>query len=428
MRTHAGRAPWALQAIRFLQDNLDDLLRHVATQTVQNLSKSAGHSTDSDQRTAFNPLTAALDWLRLEVGPRAQTGIPGWGEYVAALLASSGLLVAIEGSMRFLHASFAEFLAAEARAMELPERFDGSSKKWQTFTFEAARLAGRKGRDHRTALVHYAHQHPLEAEALLTWLLQGSPGHQHVAGVLMAEGSPYTPAQLQTFLSALPRLPAASRRVASQISDHQALAYLQEQDSTSFPADAEADARSPLTDEPWSIDEQSVIRRLLSTLGCADKPNTSDDNWLFCSLVCNLEFVPILDRMALIDTLHATAPEWTEHVIEHMLDVINSPDAGPGNRIQAAETLLNFDGEHLGRVAAVLLQVATDKSNSFDERGAAAEALSELGAPYRDQARRIIDAMTHEPTMHSYQRHELLTYAQLLTSGDRAPRLRYRDS
>ncbi|MFJ4536184.1 NACHT domain-containing protein [Streptomyces tibetensis] len=428
MRTHAGRAPWALEAIRFLQDNLDDLLQHVATQTVRNLSESAGHSAESDHRAALNPLMTALEWLRLKVGPRAQTGIPGWGEYVAALMASSGLLVVIEGSMRFLHASFAEFLAAEARAMELPERFDGSSKKWQTFTFEAARLAGRKGRDHRTALIHYAHRHPLAAEALLTWLLQGSPGHQHVAGVLMAEGSPYTPAQLQNFLSALPRLPAASRRVASQISDPRARAYLEEKDPMPFPAGAEADARSPLTDEPWSTDKQSVIRHLLSTLGCADKPNTSDDNWLFCSLVCNLEIVPILDRMALIDTLHATAPEWAEHAIGHMLDVINSPDASPGNRIQAAETLLDFDGEHLERVASVLLQVATDKSNSFDERGAAAEVLSELGAPYRDQARRLFDAMAQEPTMHAYQRHELLAFAQLLTSGDRAPRLGYHDS
>ncbi|WP_328410788.1 hypothetical protein OG542_12850 [Streptomyces violaceus] len=428
MRTHAGRAPWALEVIQFLQENLDDLLRHVATQTVRNLSESAGHSAESDQRAAFNPLTAALEWLRLKVGPRAQTGIPGWGEYVAALLASSGLLVVIKGSMRFLHASFAEFLAAEARAMELPEHFDGNSKTWQTFTFEAARMAGRKGRDHRTVLVHYAHQHPLETEALLTWLLQGSPGHQHVAGVLMAEGSPYTPAQLQTFLSALPRLPAAGRRVASQISGSQARAYLEEQDPMPSPADAEADAHLPLTGEPWSIDEQSAIRHLLSTLGCDDKPNTSDDNWLFCSLVCNLEFVSILDRVALIEALHATAPEWTEHVIEHLLDTINSPDASPGNRIQAAETLLDFDSEHLDRVAAVLLQVATDKSNSFDDRSTAAEALSELGAPYRDQSRRLIVAMAQEPTIHAYQRHELLAYAQLLTSGKRSSATGYCDS
>ena len=428
MRTQAGSSPWALEAIRFLQENLDDLLRHVATQTVRNLSEPAGHSDDSDQRTSFNPLAAALEWLRLKVGPRAQTSIPGWGEYVAALLASSGLLVVIEGSMRFLHASFAEFLAAEARAMELPERFDGSSKKWQSFTFEAARLAGRKGREHRTALVHYAHRHPLAAEALLTWLLQGSPGHQHVAGVLMAEGSPYTPAQLQTFLSTLPRLPAASRRVASQMSAPQARAYLEEHDPMSFSAGAEAYAHSPVTDEWESIAEHSVIRHLFNTLGCADKPSTNDDNSLFCSLVCNLEFVPILDRMALVDTLNATAPEWAEHVTEHMLDVINSPAASPGNRIQAAETLLDFDGEHLDRVAAVLLQLATNRSNSFDERGAAAEALSELGAPYRDQARRLIDAMAKEPAMHAYQRHDLLAYGQLLTSGGTASRLGHHGS
>lgn len=428
MRTLAGRDPWALEAIRFLQDNLGDLLRHVATQTVRNLSEPARRSAESDQQAVFNPMTAALKWLRLKVGPRAQTSIPGWGEYVAALMASSGLLVVSEGSMRFLHASFAEFLASEARAMELPEHFDGSSKEWQTFAFEAARSSGLKGRNHRAVLVHYAHRHPLAAEALLTWLLQGSSGHQHVAGVLMAEGSPYTPAQLRIFLSALPRLPAASWHIARQLSDPQARTYLDEQDPIPFPADTEVDSRSPLTDEPWTIDEHSVVRNLLDTLGCADNPNTSEDTWLFCSLVCNLEFVPVLDRMTLIDMLHATAPKWAEHVIEHMVEILNSLDAHPGDRIQAAETLLDFDGEHLDRAAAVLLEIATDRSNSFDERSAATESLSELGAPYHDQARQLFDAMIQEPAIHAYQRHELLSHVELLTSVDITRKSECRDS
>ncbi|MDC0770320.1 NACHT domain-containing protein [Streptomyces sp. HD] len=419
LRAHAGRDPRALEAVRFLQENLDAVLRHIATEAVRHFSEPLGHSEESGQRAPFNLLTVALEWLRPSVGPRAQTSIPGWGEYVAALLTSSGLLMATEGSIRFLHASFAEFLAAEARSMDLPDHFDGSSKDWQRFTFEAARLSGRKGRDHRTALVHYAHRHPLAAEALLTWLLEGSAGHQHVAGLLMAEGSPYTPAQLQTFLSALPRLPAASRRVASQLSDPLAQAYLAHQVPASKTlAHAESVAHYPIADEPLSIREQSVIRSLLGTLGCNDEPDPGDDTYLFCSLVCHLGLEPLVDRMALIDTLYALAPKWADHATRHLLEITNSPRADPATRIQAAESLLDFDGEHLSHVAEVLLKLATDRTNAFDDRYAAMAALSELGAPYRDQARDLMQSMAAEQATSAHQRHELLAHLQLLSSGD----------
>ncbi|MFI7412344.1 NACHT domain-containing protein [Streptomyces sp. NPDC049627] len=425
MRAHAGMAPWALEAVRFLEENLDGVLRHIATQAVRHLSVPAGHSDESDQRAPFDLLTVALEWLRPKVGPRAQTGIPGWGESVAALLTSSGLLAAAEGSIRFLHASFAEFLAAEARAMDLPDRFDGSSEQWQTFAFEAARFTGRKGRDHRTALVHYAHRRPLAADALLTWLLEGSAGHQHAAGVLMAEGCPYAPAQLRTFLSLLPSLPAASRRVAGRMSDPLARAYLAEQVPVAqVLTHTEEVAPCPVADEPLDIREQSVVRDLLSTLGCTQQPKPGDDTDLFCSLVCNLELESVVDRMTLIDTLHAMAPEWADHATQHMFEIMNSPAAGPAKRIHAAESLLDFDGEYLSQVAEVLLELSADTTNTFDDRYAAVAALSELGAPYRDQARERMHAMAGEPTARAYQRHELLAHVQLLTGGDSAPVLR----
>ncbi|MDO0911440.1 hypothetical protein QQM39_11430 [Streptomyces sp. DT2A-34] len=422
LRTHAGSASWALEAIRFLQENLDDVLRHVATEAVRHLSEPAGRSEESDQRASFDLLTVALEWLRPKVGPRAQTGIPGWGEYVATLLISSGLLASGEGSIRFLHTSFAEFLAAEARAMDLPDSFDGSSVEWQAFTFEAARLTGRKGRDHRAALVHYAQRHPLAAEALLTWLLEGSAGHQHVAGVLMAEGSPYTPAQLETFLSVLPRLPAASRRTARQIPNPLARAYLAERFPVAqFLARTEPVAPYPVADEPLDIREQPVIRSLLSTLGCSRPPDSGDDTYLFCSLVCHLGLESVVDRMALIDTLQTMAPEWAAHATQHTFEIMNSPHADAGTRIHAAESLLDFDSEYLSHVAEVLRELVTDRTNPFDDRYAAAAALSELGAPYRDQARELMQAMAGEPTTRPCQRDELSAHVQLLTSGGGAP-------
>jgi hypothetical protein len=209
------------------------------------------------------------------------------------------------------------------------------------------------------------------------------------------------------------------------MSDPLALKFFKEEAAASgFVAGAEAGTESAYADESWLIGGHAVITSLLTTLGCVREPTSDDDILFFCSLICSREFDDVVDRMALVDALHATAPGWRDHVIQHALEIINSPDAGPGDRLHAAESLLDFGGEHLPHVAESLRHLASDATIPFDDRFAAADALGELGAPYRDQARRLIRDMTGEPRVLPQQRHELSAHLVHLTDGNETPPLK----
>ncbi|ATL32293.1 NACHT domain-containing protein [Streptomyces formicae] len=440
--TNAGHDQEALRAVEFLRNHLEELLRHAAIEAVTQASP--------DLRAS------ALDWLSGRVGARARTVIPGWGEQVASLMTTSGLIVDSEGSLAFLHASFAEHLAAEAAALSLPSRFDGASRQWQDFTHDAARLGGPKARPARAALLHYAHRHPRDALEILDWLQRGrSEEHHFLAGFLLAKGSPHTADHLDTYLAKLPDLSAPSWQLTQHMSDPRVTRALRSYAETSpeeqvrqsalealavhDPAAARmiADRRQPTAaydgpervdrwdaepstvEDSWLVASAPVIQALLDTLGDDTRHDLGEYDHLVCMLICSGPDAldSLIPRSMLVQALQRDLPSWAEHAEDHLLHIMNSTAHTPEARIDAAEFLLEFGGDHQPRIAAVLGFLASDPELSIDNRWAAAEALAELGAPHRAQARQFVHQMATDPTTPAYQRYELTAYL----AGTEAP-------
>ncbi len=98
---------------------------------------------------------AAVEWARDHV-PEDVALVDGWEDYLWEELVGTGLLVARERELRFLHQSFAEFLSAQSHAAAIGDDF-GELDAWihrglqeaeRTFAlFTFARWANRPGHD-----------------------------------------------------------------------------------------------------------------------------------------------------------------------------------------------------------------------------------------------------------------------------------------
>ncbi|MCH6160848.1 NACHT domain-containing protein [Streptomyces marispadix] len=129
---------------------------------------------------------AALKWVRENAG---DGGLPtGWETEVREFLQGTGLLVPEDDDFRFLHHSFAEFIAAQSYAMEIPPEFPDAE------VWIRRALSG----DERTLAMFvfclWSEREECEADRLAETLLSETSGRGHrrslLAGTLLAEGVP----------------------------------------------------------------------------------------------------------------------------------------------------------------------------------------------------------------------------------------------
>ncbi|MDH6130964.1 hypothetical protein P3T37_000331 [Kitasatospora sp. MAA4] len=171
LRKRLSGWPGADHIVQHLVDQRASLLEHLASAALRG-----------------EPLLpTALQWLRSSGGePHPQP--PDWMALVASVLTSTGLLVHDGATLRFIHHSFAEHLAASAEAHLLPARFDPADPVWWSVLWGA--LAG--GRE-RTTLLHRALRG--QATELLDWLLAGNDRARELAAAMIFEGVPSLPQQ-----------------------------------------------------------------------------------------------------------------------------------------------------------------------------------------------------------------------------------------
>ncbi|MGH3722470.1 MAG: NACHT domain-containing protein [Pseudonocardiaceae bacterium] len=100
LRRHHEDNPELLAFVRWLHQSRSEALRALAR-----------HRLESQD----NLWQAAMDWVRDRV-PDDVTLVNGWEDYLRDELVGTGLLVARERELRFLHQSFAEFLSAQSHA------------------------------------------------------------------------------------------------------------------------------------------------------------------------------------------------------------------------------------------------------------------------------------------------------------------------
>lgn len=141
---------------------------------------------------------AALDWVREHA--EKQHLLSGWQTEVREFLQGTGLLVPDNDDYRFLHHSFAEFIAAQSYAQEIPPDFPGA-EDWFQRAFKG---------DERTFAMFvfcmWSERKECDADRIADQLLRGSSkGHDRLllAGLLLAEGVPFGKANQELILDLL---------------------------------------------------------------------------------------------------------------------------------------------------------------------------------------------------------------------------------
>ncbi|MFF4787321.1 NACHT domain-containing protein [Streptomyces griseorubiginosus] len=126
---------------------------------------------------------AAWRWVQEHAGERCLPG--GWQVEIREFLQGTGLLVPVEDDYRFLHHSFAEFVAAQSYAREIPPNFPDVERWIQR---------ALKG-DERTFVMFvfcmWSERAGCKAEHITNQLMQGTRGGYErtlLAGLLLAEG------------------------------------------------------------------------------------------------------------------------------------------------------------------------------------------------------------------------------------------------
>ncbi|MFD7659988.1 NACHT domain-containing protein, partial [Actinosynnema sp. NPDC059797] len=141
-------------------------------------------------------VVAAREWVHRHVPPPERGS--DWADELTSFLVSVGPLVVRGDDLRFLHHSFAEHLAATARARELPEHFDPAHEDF-TRLLHAARPEER-GRYARAVVLHYARLRPAEADPLVEALHAGDAEQHLLAARLLAKRVPAGEEVVDAFL------------------------------------------------------------------------------------------------------------------------------------------------------------------------------------------------------------------------------------
>ncbi|MFK0025660.1 NACHT domain-containing protein [Streptomyces sp. NPDC090798] len=178
--------PQGAPAIRELAAQRGEALLHYLAVT------QTGRGVESLTRTA-------LSWLDDRLDTPASRLVLGWPEHVRGILAGTGMLLRTATDVRFLHNSFAEHLAAEYRARQLPSSGFFDEPAWHTVISQA------RGHDKAAlaTLIHAAHRSTNLAKELLERLEEGTPADRLVAAHLLAEGPLLDDTHAQWFLTQL---------------------------------------------------------------------------------------------------------------------------------------------------------------------------------------------------------------------------------
>jgi hypothetical protein len=108
LRRHYEDNPDLLACLRWLHQNRSELLGALARRRMESQDKL---------------WQVAVEWAR-DQAPNDVTLIDGWEDHLWEELVGTGLLVAREHELRFLHQSFAEFLSAQSHADAIGNDFD----------------------------------------------------------------------------------------------------------------------------------------------------------------------------------------------------------------------------------------------------------------------------------------------------------------
>ncbi|MEU5695513.1 NACHT domain-containing protein [Actinosynnema sp. NPDC020468] len=273
---------------------------------------------------------------------------PKWEEALAEWLCQTGLLTRSAHRLRFLHQTFAEHLAASAKAKQLPTHFTPTDPVWNDLIRDMA-----LGDEHNTRVVlHYLHLR--DGDDLLAALQRGTLAQRERAGELINQGAPCGDDRVRDYLAQLKKEAVATGAFA------------------------------------W---------RLTRVRGLVGRPVVR--SWL-TALLKDPE-VPDELKIVLIDLLREHSPEvWREGV--PILVRSTEPSRPAEHRRNAAKVLAKFGGRDRDGALQVLTDMATESANYVHDRIDALNLLIGFGPDERRVAAEILTELIDHPALAKYRR------------------------
>ncbi|MCE6995220.1 helix-turn-helix domain-containing protein [Saccharothrix sp. S26] len=367
-------------------------------------------------------VTAARTWVAERLPVRV-----GWTEELTTFLTAVGPLVQRGDDLRFLHHSFAEHLAATARARELPASFTAGHHDFTSLLHTASQ--GEPGRHARAVLLHYTRLRPDQADHVLRSLHGGGASHHVLAAKLLAQHLPAGPEVVDDFLATARAwamttdyLGAEVLRHASRAAHHPALVSwlldLMRDDRAPWESRVEAatalatrlrTAHTPeavallcaVADDPsTAVPDRLAAAEALSQCGASER-NAAERG---LRAVLADPHAEMSDCRTAAVVLASLSVEGREGATKALLDLLDDPLMPNDDLVEIATGLVEIGVEFHDRCAEVFLSVLRDPVGSMTGRRDAAIALASLGAHHLDQAATALVELVGQRWRHRVER------------------------
>jgi hypothetical protein len=359
---------------------------------------------------------AACRW----VGERLPGLEPSWQEQLVGYLAAVGPFLFRADDLGFLHHSFAEHLAATAKARLLPDVFDASHQEFVEL-LHAAEPEDR-GRYARRVLLHYTRLHPVEADRLIRHLHEGGPQQHLLAARLLAWHVPADAEIVDAFLATARAWAATTQYPGGEIlaevsraAHHPGLvAWLQElMRDEELPWSSRVEAAVALGTRLHSDARREAVETLRAVVGDVSTGVQPRLDAADALSQCGDEEreAAASGLVAVVDSPAATASQWGDaavvlaalgaapraQAIRTLTEVLDSPDATDEALVKAAVSLLEIDVGFHERCATVFRAVLHRCSWSADGVEDAALALASLGPECLEEAAALLKRRMTDP-------------------------------
>ncbi|MDX8140964.1 NACHT domain-containing protein [Lentzea sp. BCCO 10_0061] len=343
-------------------------------------------------------LAAARTW--------AATHVAGeWQDDLVRFLTAVGPFTLRADDIHFLHHSFADHLAATAKARGLPATFTADHF---AYLLHAARPR-EHGRHARRVLLHYGRLRPLQADSLLRTLNSGDSEKHLLAARLLAGHLPASSGVVEAFLTTTRAWAMTTHHYAYEIlagasraTHHPGLA--------DWLADLMSDPRAPWTSraeaaaalatrlrghtEQAALEllhtavndvEGQIVHRLVAAEAlseCGDNQRATAEQAL--RVILDDPFATPREHRDAALVMASLGGEARAFATVALLSVLNDPEAPPPRMAEAANGLVEITVEHADRCAEVLVEILRNCPAWLETETlrTAAKTLGSLGAQY----------------------------------------------
>ena len=334
-------------------------------------------------------IEAAQDWVAHHLHD-----LPGtWQEDLVTYLTSTGLLNHRGDDLSFLHHSFAEHLAATAKARQLPAPFDPGHADFVGL-LHAARPKER-GSHARAVLLHYTRLHRAEADRLIAWLHTGG-GEQHLlAARLLATHTPAGADVVNAFLTTV-RAWAMTTQSPRQEILAQSSRAAHHPGLTGWLAGLMRDEEAP-----WSS-------RIEAATALSTRLRGQDSTAAVAMLrsVVDGESAQVKDRLAAAEALSECGPGERQASERGLRAVLAAPSATAWNCRNAAVVIASFDSTARAYAVEALNAILDDPGAPDNDLAHAAAGLVEIGVEFHERCAEVFRTILDNRTNYSAGLHD----------------------